>query len=335
MTRSLVTLFSAGVSGLALTVAACAESDTEENSETSDAAVEAGAEAGALQDAAEQAAPAGPDPLQTAVETAPDSAWRRVEAEDLLKITTTEGVVWVELADEFAPAHTARMRELARDDWFDFKVWHRVIDNFMAQGGGALDDPSIAPPTEPLQAEFAIRRDPDEIAVTEIQERPVNPRSDRSRIQAGFWNGFPAATQPAAAAAIMGDGRVNTFLVHCPGAAAMARTNDPNSANAQFYIVRGQAEHLNAQYTVWGKVRAGLDAVYALEEGTLGQTYNFNPSFIEDVEVASDLPPAERVTIEVMDTRSDAFADYLTALEAAGGEQPDLCEIDVPVRVGE
>jgi peptidylprolyl isomerase len=326
-------------SALVFSAAACAESEsgTEAAVEAS-AAAEIGAAAEA-ETAQAEAAESGPSAVeaayQAAVETAPDSAWRTVEAEDLLKISTSEGVIWVELADEFAPAHTARMRELARADWYDFKVWHRVIDGFMAQGGGAMDNPSITPPTDPIEAEFTIRRDPAEIEVTEIQDRTINPRSNRSRAQAGFWDGFPASTQPAAAAGIMGDGRVDSWLIHCDGAAAMARTADPNSANAQFYIVRGEAEHLNTQYTVWGTVRAGHEVTYALNEGTLGETRGFQPSFIEDVQVVSDLPEDERPTVQVMDTTSEAFAAYLAALEAAEGEAPDVCEIDVPVRVSE
>lgn len=325
-------------STLVFSTAACAEAETDTDAAggAAEIAETQAAEAQAPQD---EPAEAGPSPeeaaYQAVLDTAPDSAWRTVEAESLLKISTSEGVIWVELADAFAPAHTARMRELARQDWFDYKVWHRVLDGFMAQGGGALDNPSIAAPTQPLQAEFTMRRDPAEVEVTEIQERMINPRSNRSRTQAGFWNGFPAATQPAAAAAIMGDGRVDSWLIHCDGAAAMARTSDPNSGNAQFYIVRGDAEHLNAEYTVWGKVRAGHDVTYALNEGTLGQDRGFQPSFIEDVEVVSDLPEGERPTIEVIDTGSQAFADYLAALEAASGEAPDVCEVDVPVRVSE
>ena len=320
----------------AFSTAACAEA-----TDADAAAGSATTEAVTVQDASvstpatEPAEPA-PNPAETAlaavIETAPDSAWRTVDPENLLKITTGEGVVWVELAADIAPVHSGRMRELARMDWFDYKVWHRVIDGFMAQGGGALDNPSIAPPTDPIGPEFTIRRDPAQIVITEIQERPINPRSNRSRAQAGFWNGFPAGTQPAAAAGIMGDGRVDSWLIHCDGAAAMARTSDPNSANAQFYIVRGSAEHLNTDYTVWGKVRAGLDVVYALEEGTLGQDGGFRPSFIEDIQVVADLPADERRAFQVMDTQSAAFAGYVQALTDALGSAPDVCNITVPVR---
>lgn len=329
------------VSALSLSAAACA--DSESASDTADAEDAAlgqetasdGAAPDAQSDAGPSAAEAAAADRAAVVAAAPDSAWRTIEPENLLKITTDEGVIWVELADAFAPGHTARMRELARADWFDFKVWHRVIDGFMAQGGGAMDNPSIAAPTDPIAAEFTMRRSPAEIEITELQERMINPRSNRASAQAGFWNGFPAGTQPAAVASIMGDGRVDSWLLHCDGAAAMARTSDPNSANAQFYIVRGSAEHLNAQYTVWGAVREGQDVTYALNEGTLGQDRGFRPSFIEDIEVAADLAEDERPTLQVMDTNSAAFADYLAAYEDAPGDGLDVCEIDVPVRTAE
>lgn len=326
---------------LGLSAAACADSETAAENETQ---TQTEASASQSADQAQRAASGEAEPsdeavlqarLDEAAASAPDSAWRAVDPEDLLKITTSEGVIWVEMADAFAPTHTARMRELARADWFDFKVWHRVIDTFMAQGGGALDNPSITPPTDPMPAEFTIRRDPAEIEITEIQQRMINPRANRSNAQAGFWNGFPAATQPAAAAGIMGDGRVESWLLHCDGAAAMARTSNPNSANAQFYIVRGSAEHLNADYTVWGFVREGHEVTYALNEGTLGQDRGFRPSFIEDIEVAADLPADEQPGLEVMDTASEAFAAYLDVYREVDGELPDLCEIKAPVRASE
>lgn len=325
MTRSALASSLAAAALIGLSATACAESDT--------AATEAViAETEAVQEAGPaEAAPPEPSAAELIIEAAPDSAWRTVDPDNLLKITTTDGEVWVELAPEFAPNHVDRMRELARSGWFEYKVWHRVIDGFMAQGGGALDNPSITPPTQPLEAEFQIRRDPAEITISEIAERPINPRSNRARTPAGFFNGMQAGTQPAAAAAIMGDGRVDSWLIHCPGAAAMARTADPNSANAQFYIVRGRALHLNAQYTVWGKVRAGQDVVDGLEVGTLGQGFGFSPDFIEAVEVASDLEDAP--SVEVMDTNSETFAAYLDALRDETGALPDLCAIEAPVRI--
>jgi len=51
------------------------------------------------------------------------------------------------------------------------------------------------------------------------------------------------------------------------GTLGMARTQNPNSANSQFFITFGQAEWLNGQYTVWGRVVDGMEHVDAIERG--------------------------------------------------------------------
>ncbi|HRE43804.1 MAG TPA: peptidylprolyl isomerase [Terricaulis sp.] len=54
---------------------------------------------------------------------------------------------------------------------------------------------------------------------------------------------------------------------HVRGVCSMARTNDPNSANSQFFIVFDDARFLDKQYTVWGEVIEGMDFVDALPKG--------------------------------------------------------------------
>jgi peptidylprolyl isomerase len=54
---------------------------------------------------------------------------------------------------------------------------------------------------------------------------------------------------------------------HGRGAVSMARTNDPNSANSQFFICFDDARFLDGQYTVWGEVVEGMEHVDALPKG--------------------------------------------------------------------
>jgi peptidylprolyl isomerase len=54
---------------------------------------------------------------------------------------------------------------------------------------------------------------------------------------------------------------------HARGVASMARTNDPNSANSQFFICLDDCGFLDGQYTVWGEVIEGMDYVDALPKG--------------------------------------------------------------------
>ena len=54
---------------------------------------------------------------------------------------------------------------------------------------------------------------------------------------------------------------------HVRGVASMARTQDPNSANSQFFICFDDARFLDNQYTVWGEVTEGMEHVDALPKG--------------------------------------------------------------------
>ncbi|MBW8783646.1 MAG: peptidylprolyl isomerase [Novosphingobium sp.] len=54
---------------------------------------------------------------------------------------------------------------------------------------------------------------------------------------------------------------------HVRGVASMARTNQPHSANSQFFICTDNATFLDNQYTVWGQVVEGMEHVDALPKG--------------------------------------------------------------------
>ena len=54
---------------------------------------------------------------------------------------------------------------------------------------------------------------------------------------------------------------------HVRGVCSMARTNQPDTANSQFFIVFDDARFLDKQYTVWGEVTDGMDLVDKLPKG--------------------------------------------------------------------
>lgn len=57
------------------------------------------------------------------------------DLENTLYLDLKDGRVVIELLPELAPNHVARIKELAREGFYDGIVFHRVIDGFMAQGG--------------------------------------------------------------------------------------------------------------------------------------------------------------------------------------------------------
>ena len=54
---------------------------------------------------------------------------------------------------------------------------------------------------------------------------------------------------------------------HVRGVCSMARTQNPNSANSQFFICFDDARFLDRQYTVWGEVESGMEHIDALPKG--------------------------------------------------------------------
>jgi peptidylprolyl isomerase len=51
------------------------------------------------------------------------------------------------------------------------------------------------------------------------------------------------------------------------GTCGMARSQSPNSANSQFFIMFAPAPFLDGQYTIWGRVTAGMEAVDKIKRG--------------------------------------------------------------------
>src|SRR5499433_1407766 len=72
---------------------------------------------------------------------------------------------------------------------------------------------------------------------------------------------------------------------HVRGTASMARAASPDSADSQFFICFDDAPFLNRQYTVWGKVSAGMENVDKIKRGEPVQ----NPDRITSLKVAADL----------------------------------------------
>jgi peptidyl-prolyl cis-trans isomerase B (cyclophilin B) len=134
---------------------------------------------------------------------------------NMVIIRTTFGEIKLELDAEKAPKTVANFLNYAREGFYDGTIFHRVIDNFMIQGGGFDTDMQQKSPGNPIENE-----------------------ADN-----GLKNDF--------------------------GTIAMARTNDPHSATAQFFINVKDNDFLNHRgknaqgwgYTVFGKVTEGTEVL--------------------------------------------------------------------------
>lgn len=150
------------------------------------------------------------------------------DPENTLIMDMTHGEVVIELMPDVAPNHVARIKELAREGFYDGIVFHRVIDGFMAQTG----DPTgtgMGGSGKKLKAEF---------------------------------NKVP----------------------HDRGVCSMARSQDPNSGDSQFFICFDDATFLDGKYTAWGRVIEGMENVDKIKRGEPVQ----NPDKINTLRVAAD-----------------------------------------------
>ncbi len=136
--------------------------------------------------------------------------------EELLEITTDQGtmIVWLYNA---TPLHKANILKLAKSGFYDSTTFHRIIPNFMIQGG----DPN---------------------------SKDKDPNNDGM--------GGPEYTIPH---------EIRDSIKHERGALCAARTGNPAmaSSSCQFYICHSTdgTSFLNGQYTVYGKVIKGLEAI--------------------------------------------------------------------------
>jgi len=142
----------------------------------------------------------------------------------MVKLHTRFGVITLELDAEKAPKSVANFLAYVEAGHYDGTIFHRVIKNFMIQGGGMLPDMSQKKTNAPVENEAK--------------------------------NG----------------------LKNVRGSIAMARTNDPHSATAQFFINTVDNEFLDYPgqdgwgYAVFGKVVEGLDVVEQIRAVATGRT---------------------------------------------------------------
>ena len=143
------------------------------------------------------------------------------DPENTILMDLMAGTVTIELLPDVAPLHTERMKVLAREGAYDGVVFHRVIDDFMAQTGDV----------EHGKEGGDVRR-----------------------------AGTGGSTHPDLKAEF-------SKLPHDRGTLGAARSSNPNSANSQFFINFKDNHFLNGQYTVYGRVIAGMEHVDAITRG--------------------------------------------------------------------
>ena len=138
----------------------------------------------------------------------------------MVQMDTNHGTIMLELDAENAPNTVANFLTYAKEGFYDGTIFHRVISNFMIQGGGFTEDMNQKTTHDPIANE------------------------------------------------------ANNGLKNDNGTIAMARTGDPHSATAQFFINVKDNDFLNFSsetpqgwgYAVFGKVTEGMEVVEKIKD---------------------------------------------------------------------
>lgn len=257
--------------------------------------------------------------------------WRKIDPENLLQFTINKQEVLIELRPDIAPKHVEQVKKITRDTNYDKLPFHRVIDDFMAQGGEVYAIYQIYPRYPMLKAEFTWGRDP---AKQKVQWFGVTPGGDKL----GYLDGFLVQGQPDEVAMISAPPVAKTWAIHCPGVASMARTDDPDSADTQFFLLRQPRvgpDGLDQKYTPWGRALTGLDVIRGIKAGNEDENGVLPPSQADKLTkavVVADLKESKRPTVYVRRTDGPEFAATLATLNASDPYQAcELPPVDVIV----
>jgi peptidylprolyl isomerase len=253
------------------------------------------------------------------------ATWRDVAPDNLLLIDTEHGRITVELNPDFAPEHANRMREIARTNAYEGARFYRVIDAFVAQGG--LNN-------EEKIAAFSNLKNENDRPISDAGFIPLG-NADLFAEEVGHIDGFPVGRS-----AELG----REWLLHCPGAMAMARNSDPDSGGTEFYIVLDAQRYLDRNLTVFGRVISGMDKVQKLKRGNREiESGVIQPpehgDLITGFQLASQLPKETRPAFRVMNPEHPDFEAAKTAKRVR--EDPffyrkppeilDICGFEPPV----
>lgn len=167
-------------------------------------------------------------------------------------LDTSRGNILIRLDGENAPITAGNFVDLVNRGVYNQTVFHRVIRSpvpFVVQGGDpASTDPAV-PKTDYGSGHFIDKKS---------GEARFIPLEFRDKTSKKFIYGKESS--PASS-------RFSPVLSHTRGSIAMARSSDPNSASAQFYIALEALPELDGRYAVFGRVIRGMEIVDQLQQG--------------------------------------------------------------------
>ena len=169
-----------------------------------------------------------------------------------VQVSTNRGEITIEVDGDAAPITAGNFVDLVRRGTYDGTMFHRVVREpvpFVVQGG----DPKSKDRSVPLN----------KLGTGSF----VDPETGQSRM-IPLEIGFRGEDNPRYSREITNPSQLDSLsLNHERGSVAMARSQAPDSASAQFYIALKPLPELDGRYAVFGKVIEGMDVVDEIRQG--------------------------------------------------------------------
>jgi len=170
----------------------------------------------------------------------------------VISLETSRGPVEITLDGKAAPLTSGNFVDLVRRGTYNNTVFHRVVRDpvpFVVQGGDPISaDPKVSP-TQFGTGSF------------------VDPTTGEARM-IPLEIGLKEEAEPRYGAELTAPSISRQLrLGHQRGAVAMARSSDPNSASAQFYVALEALPELDGRYAVFGRVSSGMEVIDRIKQG--------------------------------------------------------------------
>ena len=168
-----------------------------------------------------------------------------------VELTTSKGSITLELDGDAAPVTAGNFLDLVKRGAYNGTVFHRVVREpvpFVVQGGDPASSDPATPKSQYGTGSF------------------VDPTTGQARFLP-LELSFKGEDQPRYSRVVSNPTELLKLkLTHERGALAMARSQAPDSASAQFYIALKPLPELDGRYAVFGRVTDGLDVVDAIRQ---------------------------------------------------------------------
>ena len=193
-----------------------------------------------------------PSPQASPTPSCADANVPCLQGKAQVQVSTNRGEITIEVDGDVAPITSGNFVDLVRRGTYDGTMFHRVVREpvpFVVQGG----DPKSKDRSVPLN----------QLGTGSF----VDPGTGQSRM-IPLEISFRGEENPRYSREITNPSQLDDLaLNHERGAVAMARSQAPDSASAQFYIALKPLPELDGRYAVFGRVISGMDVVDAIRQG--------------------------------------------------------------------